>query len=91
MTFVDEDGTTVLKEATEYVYGTAAADIVKPEDPSKTDTAQYTYTFAGWTPEVVAVNGDATYTATYTPTLRSYTITWKNDDGSVIDTTTVEY
>ena len=91
VTFVDEDGTTVLKEATEYVYGTAAADIVKPEDPSKTDTAQYTYTFAGWTPEVVAVNGDATYTATYTPTLRSYTITWKNDDGSVIDTTTVEY
>ena len=38
------------------------------------------------------MTGEATYTATYdTPVKRSYTITWKNDDGSVIDTTTVEY
>lgn len=55
MTFVDEDGTTVLKEATEYDYGTASGDIVKPADPTKAATAQYTYTFAGWTPELAEV------------------------------------
>ena len=61
------------------------------EKPMKLATAEYTYTFAGWTPEVVAVTGEATYKATYTATKNSYTITWVNDDDSVIDTTTVEY
>ena len=50
-----------------------------------------TPTFAGWTPEVAEVTGDATYTATFEANVRSYTITWTNDDDSVIDTTTVAY
>jgi hypothetical protein len=45
ITFVDEDGT-VLKTATMYNYNTSAVDIVKPADPTKAATAQYTYTFA---------------------------------------------
>ena len=61
------------------------------ETPTKASTAEYDYSFAGWTPEVDAVTGDVTYTATFDSTQRSYTITWKNDDGSVIDTTTVSY
>ncbi len=89
VTFVDEDGTEL--SSADFDYGTTAADIVKPADPSKAATAQYTYTFAGWTPEVVAVTGEATYKATFTATKNSYTITWLNDDDSVIDTTTVEY
>jgi len=85
VTFVDEDGT-VLKEATEYKYGTKATDIVKPEDPTKPSTPQYTYTFAGWTPEIKDVKEDATYKATYKETVNKYTVTWKNYDGKVLET-----
>ena len=85
VTFVDEDGT-VLKEATEYDYGTKAASIVKPDDPTKDPTAEHTYTFAGWTPEIADVTKDATYKATYEKTVRTYTVTWKNEDGTVLET-----
>ena len=66
ITWVDEDGVTVLYEG-EFEYGSM------PEyggaDPAKEATAEYTYSFAGWTPEVVEVVGTATYTATYTATI----------------------
>ena len=60
-------------------------------NPTKPATAEFSYTFTGWTPAVAAVTGDATYTATYNSTRNSYTVTWKNDDGSTIDQTVVEY
>ena len=73
-------------------------DVVKGTTPSYTgetpvrpNTAEYTYTFVGWTPAIVAATSDTTYTATYTATKNSYTITWQNEDGSLIDQTTVEY
>ena len=44
----------------------------------------YYYTFAGWNPEIVAVSGEATYTATYSSELRSYLIQWLNWDGSIL-------
>ncbi len=61
------------------------------ETPTKAADAQYTYTFDKWTPELVAVSGDATYTATYTTTTKEYAITFKNYDGTELQKTNVAY
>ena len=85
ITWLNDDGSLIDETTVEYgVVPTHA-------DPVKANTAEYTYTFAGWTPEVVAVTGDATYKATFNATKNSYTITWQNEDDSMIDATTVEY
>ena len=85
ITWNDDEGN--LIDTTKVAYGQTPTHA----DPTKAATAEYTYTFAGWTPTVVAVTGNATYQATFTATKRSYTITWLNDDDSEIDTTTVAY
>ena len=83
-----KNGDTVL-DTESYAYGTLPT--YKGETPAKESTAEYNYEFDGWTPEVSEVTGDVTFTAKFEEVKRSYTITWKNDDGSIIDTTTVEY
>lgn len=82
VTFVDEDGTTVISTQT-LEYG---ATPTAPADPQKAATAQYTYTFSGWTPAVTTVTGVATYKATYSQTINKYTVVWKNEDGTVLET-----
>ena len=85
--FVDEDGKELQSSEVEYGQTPSYAG----ETPTKAETDEYTYTFAGWTPEITEVTGDAAYKATCTAKKKSYTITWKNDDGAVIDTTAVDY
>ena len=62
----DTDGDGTVDETTTEAYGTAAEDIVKPADPTKAYDGTYFYEFAGWTPALAKVTGDATYTASYT-------------------------
>ena len=63
----------------------------KANPPTRPATAEFTYTFAGWDPEPVPVTGQAQYVATYTETRNSYTITWINYDGVILDQDTLEY
>ena len=80
ITFVDEDGTTELDEQT-LDYG--ATPVYAGETPTKEATAQYTYTFSWWTPEIATVTWNATYTATYSSTVNQYTITATSSDTSL--------
>lgn len=82
VSWVNENGNEISSAQVEY--GTMPA--FDGEQPSKFADAQYSYTFAGWTPDVVAVGGDAIYTAKFNKTLRSYTVTWKNENGNVLET-----
>ncbi len=54
------------------------------ETPVRPNTAEYTYTFVGWTPAIVAVTGDATYTATFSSVVNVYTITVNAVNGQVL-------
>ena len=82
-----KNGEQVLKEET-VNYGTLPA--APTETPTKEADAQYTYAFKGWDKEIAEVTGEATYNAEFTPTLRSYKITFKNGE-QVLKEETVDY
>lgn len=79
ITWKNYDGTTLKTE--EVAYGTTPS--YTGTTPTQAATAQYTYTHNGWAPSVVAVTGNATYTATFTETPRIYTITLNTNDGTI--------
>ena len=80
--FLNEDGS-VYKETTA-PYGTAIT--LPATNPVKENTAQYTYTFAGWDgfTDGMTVTGDATFTAKFSGTVNKYTYKFLNEDGSLI-------
>ena len=84
--FVDEDGAEISKKT--YHWG---EEVTAPADPTKAADNTYTYAFKGWDNEVVNCAGDATYTATYTPTYINYTVVFKNWNGDVLSTKTYHY
>ncbi len=60
--------------------------------PAREATAQYSYEFSGWSPAVGAISGDTTYTAQFTETLNSYTVTFDaNGHGDAPAAQTVDY
>ena len=56
--------------------------------PTKPDESRLSFTFTGWTPEVTPVDSDVTYWANFTSAENTYTVTWLNYDGSVLETDT---
>ncbi|MBR1929395.1 MAG: InlB B-repeat-containing protein, partial [Paludibacteraceae bacterium] len=64
------DGVGINKKV---VYGEVP---VEPEFEKTRQTVDKIYTFAGWDKEIVAVTGDATYTAIFNEEVRTYSITW---------------
>lgn len=60
VTFYDEDSLTILDQR-QWGYG----DLPTCVSPAKPSDEEFSYRFAGWTPELVTVTGDAAYYATY--------------------------
>ena len=55
--------------------------------PTRPDDEQNSYTFSGWSPQIVAATADTTYTAQFTT---AYTIVFKNWDGTVLQSKKVK-
>ena len=80
VTFLDWDGTQLSQQVVDY--GTAA---IAPADPMREG-----YTFAGWDKDFSNIQSDLIVTAQYTRNTVYYTITFVNDDGTVLQTSQVE-
>ena len=91
--YASYDGTTILKTV-ECIDG--VPQDTAPSGPSRTSTAQYSYEFCGWSKTMDSTTADAdaatdvaadrTIYAAYTPTVRKYTVTWKNTDNTTLET-----
>ena len=87
ITFQNWDGTTLATYSLEY----GQTPVYAGTDPTKPADAQYTYTFSGWTPALATVTGDATYTATFSSDVNSYTVTLNAENGTVTGAGTYTY
>lgn len=86
--FLGDGGTELQSER--LTYGSAVS--YKGTTPTKSATAQYTYSFSGWSPTINATAvADVDYVAQFDETLRSYTITFKNYDGTVLYSNDFDY
>ena len=91
--FKNDDGTIL---DTQYVDkgGTPVDPITRDENPistpKKASSQQYDYTYSGWDKNFVTAFADAIYTATYTSTVRKYTVRYISK-GTVKEAITADY
>lgn len=86
-TFKNHDGTTL--QTVEVNSGSTPS--YTGSTPTKASTAEYSYTFSGWSPSLGNITANTTYTAQFTATKRKYTLNFKNADGSTVSTKSLEY
>ena len=95
ITFVDYNGTTVLKNDSVAVGELPTAPTITAGIPAgstgKPATNEFTYMFDDWSPAVDEVTQAMTYTAVYREEAKTYTVTFKNEDHSVIETRPYHY
>lgn len=65
--------------------------VTPPTDPEKEATAQYTYTFKGWNPEVTEVTGSQVYVALFDSTVNYYAIRFVNWDDELLQSDSLAY
>lgn len=96
ITWKSENGSITLQTDENQNAGTPTA--FNGDTPNKDATAQYTYTFDGWTTAVngggtfyangatPVVSADATYYAHFSAATNTYTVTWKNVNNVILET-----
>jgi len=89
ITFYNASSADTVLESKSYQHGSIVT--YGGVTPTLASTAQYTYTFKGWDVEPTNAVEDFEYHAVYDSTIRSYTVTFNNTDGSKIESATFEY
>ncbi|MCI8567844.1 MAG: MucBP domain-containing protein, partial [Bacilli bacterium] len=84
--FIDWDGTIL---DTQYVMYDDNA--VAPQDPTRSNTQEWKYTFSGWLQDYEHVTSDLEVYADYTQEKQQYTVTFLDYYGSEINKVTVDY
>ena len=89
ITFKNEDGS--IFDEGDFAYGVLPSPSLG--NPTKDPDGSNTYTFAGWTPSLSTVSGNAEYTATFTTSQITYTVTLISDSefGNVTGNCTYPY
>lgn len=87
ITWKNADGTTLTTTKVNY----NVLPTYTGATPTKAATAQYSYTFNGWTPAIVVATENATYTATFASTTNKYTVTWTDENDVVLGTDNLEF
>ncbi|MBR6911632.1 MAG: hypothetical protein IKN41_07240, partial [Candidatus Methanomethylophilaceae archaeon] len=73
-----KNGDTVLQTDNDVPYGTTP--FYHGVVPTKDATAQFTYTFTGWDPAITPLDSDRVYTAQFSSTVNTYTVTFQTSD-----------
>ncbi len=85
--FVNYDGTELYTTTVKY----GATPKYNTTIPTREADFRYTYSFIGWTPEIVPVTGEATYTALFQGTEKQMIVTFFNYDGNVLESKFIKY
>jgi hypothetical protein len=100
VTWKSQNGSTTLETDTNVAYGTKPT--FNGTAPTKSSTAQYDYTFAGWSTSankesgtaagsLTGITGNTTYYAAFAPVTRLYTVKWYNGSTLLETDTNVMY
>lgn len=87
ISYVNYDESELYCEWLEY----GATTSYKGKSPVRPATAQYSYTFSGWQPDISTVTGNAVYTATYNEIVNRYTVRTEANHGIVSGGGVYEY
>ncbi len=93
VTWKSENGSVTLRTDEEVPYGSIPT--YEGVTPTKDGDDEYSYTYDGWsnevngtrlTPPLPALTEDAIFYAHFAQTKRTYTVTWENEDHTVLET-----
>jgi hypothetical protein len=85
--FINWDGTELY---TDHVSYDGTADYFGPT-PLRESSEEYVYLFSGWSKSLTNITADQTFVARFTKQFRSYVVTFKNYDGTVLDKSNIDY
>ena len=89
VTFKNDDEAGTVLQTGQVAYGQTPE--YEGDGPTKPATAQYTYKFKGWSPEIAPVTGDVAYTATYTEAVNEYAVRFVDEDGTELQSSKLAY